>query len=172
MSIQAMVWVLDHSESTLADRLVLLAIANHCDALGRNAWPSIDHIAAEARVHPATASRAVAALEALGELTVDRRVGRSSRYAITALKGSQIAGGRGVADCGGPPASDASTPRKLRPKPLRTVKEPSSAGAHAREREDEEPRSRVPYWTNDMAPLTPEERAAGLAAVRAIRRPS
>ena len=32
MSVQAMSWVLDHSESELASRIVLLAIANHCYA--------------------------------------------------------------------------------------------------------------------------------------------
>lgn len=145
MSIQAVAWVLDHSIATLADRLVLIAIASHADAKGWNAWPAIDRIAHEARVHRATVMRSIQSLEALGELTVNRRPGRPSQYGITALlegsqdatgRGSQDATGRGVAICDGGVANDARTRRKLRPEPLRAFKEPSKSLARTRVRED------------------------------------
>lgn len=118
MSIQAIAWVLENSEATLADRLVLLAIANHADARGRNAWPAIPLIAREARVDERTVYRALQALEQRGEIVIVKRPGRSSYYGLTALmtpdklspltpdnlsgEGSQIVRG---------------TPDKLSPKP-------------------------------------------------------
>lgn len=131
MSIQAVAWVLEHSEATLADRLVLIAIANHCDGRGVNAWPAAERIAHEAKVHRATVFRALETLEESGELTVKRRPGRPNTYGIPSLMGSQDATGRGVADCDGGVANDAQRGRRLRPEPLRTVNEPSPA--HARE---------------------------------------
>ncbi len=70
MSIQAIAYVLEHSESRGLPRLVLLAIANHADAFGMNAYPSIGKIAQEARVHRATVYRSLAALEQSGELEI------------------------------------------------------------------------------------------------------
>ncbi|MGH9002127.1 MAG: helix-turn-helix domain-containing protein, partial [Acidimicrobiia bacterium] len=78
MSVQAIAWVLEHSIAEGYDRLVLLAIANHCDARGFNAWPSVDHIAREARVHRSTVFRSLEELARLGELKViERGRGRS-----------------------------------------------------------------------------------------------
>lgn len=56
MSVQALGWVFDHSPTTGTDRLVLLAIANHCGAVPTDeagveaweAWPGIALIAREA----------------------------------------------------------------------------------------------------------------------------
>lgn len=96
MSIQAVAWVLEHSEATLADRLVLIAIANHADARGWNAYPSVPLIAREARVDERTVYRALDALKASGEVTVQRRPGHSSMYAIAALHGGDnLSGVRG-----------------------------------------------------------------------------
>lgn len=68
-------WVLDHSDAELASRLVLLAIANHADAHGRNAWPSQATIAAEAHVSERTVRRCIDALVDLGELEVKQYAG-------------------------------------------------------------------------------------------------
>lgn len=137
MSIQALAWVLEHSEATLADRLVLLAIANHADARGWNAWPAVDSIAREARVHRVTVFRSIEALESAGELTVRRRPGRSNMYGLAAFGGLQDATGgglqdatgKGVADCNPGVASSASRGGKSLPKPSVTVNEPSRARA-------------------------------------------
>lgn len=91
MSIQALAWVLEHSHAEGTDRLVLLAIANHADSRGANAWPHVDQIAFEARVHRATVFRALTALQALGELEVLKAGGgRGNRnhYQLT-MKPSQ-----------------------------------------------------------------------------------
>lgn len=124
MSIQAVAWVLEHSEATLADRLVLIAIANHADARGWNAFPAVPCIAREARVDRATVFRAIEALEELGELQIRRRPGRASIYGIPGVWGSQDATGEGVADCDGGVANDQQRGRRLRPKPSVTVTQP------------------------------------------------
>lgn len=127
MSIQAIAWVLEHSSSTLADRLVLLAVANHADASGWNAWPAIDRLALEARVDRRTVFRAIESLETAGELVVERRPGRSNVYGVAALlpdRGCQDVTPEGVADCHGGVTSDPERGRILSPKPLRTVPKP------------------------------------------------
>lgn len=93
MSIQAMAWVLEQSESQGNDRLVLLAIANHCDAQFWNAWPSIDQIAREAGVHRATVFRCLKTLVDLGELRITHSGGGralSNHYHLPGIP-SQVA---------------------------------------------------------------------------------
>lgn len=126
MSIQAVAWVLEHSEATLADRLVLLAIANHCDARGWNGYPSVPLIAREARLGRSTVYRSIEALEASGELTVQRRTSKPSIYGIPALMGSQngTAGGSQV-ETQGVPDRQKRGPR-MTPEPSRTVHEPAA----------------------------------------------
>lgn len=122
MSIQAMAWVLEESEATLAERLVLLAIANHADARGWNAWPAVPQIAREARVDPSTVYRVLELLERSGELVIKRRPGRSNIYGITALMGSQSERGEPVVEGsqierGGGLRLRGVTPLKLRGDP-------------------------------------------------------
>lgn len=136
MSIQAVAWVLEHSSAKLADRLVLIAIANHADARGWNAWPSIDKIAEEAGVHEVTVWRSVKALEELGEIVAERRPGRPNRYRLPALDPLQSATGEGLQDargrppaiCNEPPASCKKPLNRMQPEPL----EPSRTVAGAR----------------------------------------
>jgi hypothetical protein len=84
MSVQAMSWVFDHSETVGGARLVLLAIANHHNRETGTAFPSYDTIAREARLSRSAVRRAVERLEASGELLVERPEtngrGRSNRY--------------------------------------------------------------------------------------------
>lgn len=152
MSIQAIAYVLEHSEARGLARLVLLAIANHADALGMNAFPSVDQIAREARVHRATVFRSIAELERDGELEVvrGRGAGHTSLYQITFKK---------VAPCdllrSHPATNKGRTVRKQASfiKPLTT-----RAGAEC-----------------DLTPLTPAERARGkqrAAAARGVLRPA
>lgn len=131
MSIQAVAWVLEHSEATLADRLVLIAIANHCDGRGVNAWPAIDTVAKEARVDRRTVFRAIEALEEAGELTVKRRPGRPNVYGITALTGWQDVTPQGMADCHPGVTSTPKRGGRMSPEPLRTVKEPVARASAA-----------------------------------------
>ena len=87
MSIQALAWVLEHSRATLGDRLVLLAIANHAKADGKDAWPSIRMIAVEALVSERTAQRSVQNLVELGELVIEEESGprRPRTYSIVGV---------------------------------------------------------------------------------------
>lgn len=91
MSVQALAWVFDCSESRVADRLVLLAIANHCDRYGTDAWPKQSTLAAEARVSTREVVRAVQALVELGELTVEKGVGElgRNRYSLPKMLSAQ-----------------------------------------------------------------------------------
>jgi hypothetical protein len=126
VSIQAVAWVLEHSEAKLADRLVLIAIANHADARGWNAWPSIEKIAEEAGVHDVTVWRSVKALEELAELAVERRPGRPNRYRLPALDPLQSATGEGLQDARGGPPANRKKPLASRKKPLNRMQgEPS-----------------------------------------------
>lgn len=79
MSIQSIAWVLEHSIAEGYDRLVLLAIANHCDARGFNAFPAIERIAIEARVSRSTVFKAIHGLAGIGELEVVARGGGRSK---------------------------------------------------------------------------------------------
>ncbi|MDX8151116.1 helix-turn-helix domain-containing protein [Patulibacter brassicae] len=68
MSVQAISYVLDHSEARGSDRLVLIALANHAGAEHAECWPSVPLIASEARVSERTAQYALRALEKHGRI--------------------------------------------------------------------------------------------------------
>lgn len=91
MSIQAMAWVFDRSQAEGSDRLVLLAIANHCDSHWC-CFPSVEQIATEARVSRSTVTRSVRSLVLLGELEVStggRGRGSRSTYRVGHYLGCQ-----------------------------------------------------------------------------------
>jgi hypothetical protein len=75
MSIQAVVWVIEHSKSRLADRCVLISIANHCDREGKNAWPSVETISHEAKVSLRQVRLSTARLNRAGELGIGKNKG-------------------------------------------------------------------------------------------------
>lgn len=83
MSIQAVAWVLEDSESESLDRLVLISLANHANEKWE-AWPSVRTISREARISTNTVMAAVRRLVELGELEVlDPGTNRTSaRYRI------------------------------------------------------------------------------------------
>ncbi len=68
MSVQAISWVLDHSNAELGTRLVAISVANHADKFGSNAWAAVQTYASEARLSKRQAQRALAALTDAGEL--------------------------------------------------------------------------------------------------------
>lgn len=83
MGIQATSTVWKYSKSRMADRLVLLAIAEHANDSGR-CWPSTSRLAEMTGLDIRSIRRSVTRLIALGELEADRRGGkaRSSKYRI------------------------------------------------------------------------------------------
>lgn len=83
MSVQASSWVIEHSKSKGSARLVLLMIANHAHADGTNAFPSVTTLAKECLMSDRQITRIIQALEASGELQIDRSAGRRShRYSL------------------------------------------------------------------------------------------
>jgi hypothetical protein len=68
VSVQALSWVLENSEARLADRLVLVSLADHAKSDGTAAWPSIDTIARHARLSRRQVQYSLAALEAAGAI--------------------------------------------------------------------------------------------------------
>lgn len=82
MSIQSMVFVLEDSEATGSERLVLLALANHVNG-GRGddwtVWPSVATIASEARISKRTAQATLRRLEKDGRI---REAGKGPKGTI------------------------------------------------------------------------------------------
>ena len=78
MSWQAVTWVLEFSESTSYSRLVMIAIASHANREGKNAFPSLDTIAQEARISRREVIYCIQAMEEAGELIVFRGIGRGN----------------------------------------------------------------------------------------------
>lgn len=82
MSFEKVVWVLNHSQVTGVDRLVLVAVASHVNG-ERAGRPSLSVLADEARVDRRTVTRALQRLEKEGCLLVSRQGagrGRTNRY--------------------------------------------------------------------------------------------
>lgn len=177
MSIQAMAWVLEFSESVGTDRLVLLAIANHADIDAASAWPSVTRIAAEARVDRATVFRALRRLEELGELEVTRGGGRgvTNLYRIKRSQPATVSPPETVAPCDGLEAvngrnsslngrTGAENGRTRATRTFYNHQEPLRGHARAREADDDATGVKLPE------PLEEETRKKGAEFVRGLRR--
>lgn len=68
MSIYAISWVLQHSETEKVDRLVLIALADYANDDGGGCWASVGKIAAKARCSERTAQYALRRLEDGGHI--------------------------------------------------------------------------------------------------------
>ena len=71
MSHQATTWVMEFSESRLADRLVLGAIAHRVSNDNGEAFPSVGTIAREARLSESSVHASLRRLKRMGELEID-----------------------------------------------------------------------------------------------------
>ena len=71
-----MTWVFSHSTAAGADRLLLLAIADHAGDDGGDAWPSVPTLARKTGVSERSVQRGISRLEAGGLLVVERGQGR------------------------------------------------------------------------------------------------
>lgn len=68
MSIQALSWVIERSESTRGARCVMFAVANHADEYGGNCWASVETLARESRLSERGTQYALRQLTESGEL--------------------------------------------------------------------------------------------------------
>ena len=165
MSIQAVAWVLQHSKETYGDRLVLIALANHADEHGRNAWPSVETLGREAGLTSRQVQRCLRNLEGSGairemgigskgthiyalNLAVDKPGDRGgdnmSPPDISALEGATSDASEGVADV-------ARTVLVKQP----SREQPSTPGAA----------SETPLWKVDRRPVTMTEHRLALAVL-------
>jgi len=71
ISIDATRWVFEHSKSERSARLVLLAIAAHCNDDGQ-CWPGLEALARYSGLSRTRVLQSVEELEKLGEITVER----------------------------------------------------------------------------------------------------
>lgn len=80
MSVHVLSWVLKHSPvDTPGHRLVLLVLADHANDDGSGAWPSVDTIAAEAKLKRRNVQYALRSLESQGHV----KAGGRSPYGTT-----------------------------------------------------------------------------------------
>src|ERR1044072_9077547 len=79
-----MTWVWEHSWVKGSELLLLLAIADHADDQGRNAWPSIARLAERTRVDRRTVQRLLRRLAQQGCLAVEHTDGPrgTNRYTV------------------------------------------------------------------------------------------
>jgi hypothetical protein len=84
LSVKVMTWVWEHSRSKLSARLVLLAIADHANGDGVDAFPSMAQLAHKTGLSERGVQMAVAELVRLGELHVSAGGGRgrTNRYRV------------------------------------------------------------------------------------------
>ena len=94
MSVQAISWVLEQSESRLSARHVLISIANHAKSDGTDAWPSVATIARESRLSVSEVHSSLRELQELGELSVDRAAGPHgcNLYTLQRMQGAESVG--------------------------------------------------------------------------------
>jgi hypothetical protein len=167
MSAEEVRKVLDHSRARGAARMLLVVLAEHTN--GRRgdgvAWPSIGRLAEETGLSRRSVFRALAELEALGEITVVVRGGGrrgSNRYRLTLPRGDRTSPGDAVSSgvtsrhLGG----DTASPRGVtswHPEP-EVEPEENPSPARVRARADEPP----------SAPLRPMGVAAGDSAEEVI----
>jgi hypothetical protein len=133
MSIQAMSWVLDHSPTKGADRLVLLSLANHASKEQVNGawecWPGVATICREAGLErPRTVQECLARLEAAGAIervingAPDKRIHPSRKPNLYRIHGVSVSvtPGQGWGDGsrqGGVSDTDHVGCREASPKP-------------------------------------------------------
>jgi hypothetical protein len=123
MSVQAIVWVLENSESRLGPRHVLLSIANHADREGCNAFPSVATIAKESNLSDREVQICLPILVELGELEIIRGVGPRGAhiYSLCKMRGAKISPVKNSSLRG---EKSGSAIRKNRPEPSLTPYSP------------------------------------------------
>jgi hypothetical protein len=100
VSIQAVAWVLDHSEARGLSRLVLISLANHASREEAECWPAQRTIAREAGISPGAVPVQIRELVKLGELEIlDPGGPRSSaRYRLPKVPGQRSGDERSAQD--------------------------------------------------------------------------
>lgn len=129
MSIQAVAWVLDHSESKGYARLVLISLANHYNGKTGQCNPGQRAIAREAGISPGSVPPQIRALVELGELEVAEEGGprKTARYSLPFMGAQELSAERSGAERSARPKAERSARRRAeqnRKEPERTSTEP------------------------------------------------
>lgn len=123
MSVRVMSQVWDLAVPAF-EKLVLLALADCANDEGL-AWPSIATLKRKSGAGERTIYRAIAHLEALGVLTIERIIGKGNRYLITPARAAPLPD-RHPCQSGTRPLPDRQqTPATVAPKPSKNHQEPS-----------------------------------------------
>ena len=80
-----MAWVIEHSPHKGSELLCLLMVANHANAEGREAYPSISKLAKKCRLSERQITRLLHRLEASGALRIERATGRGKHHSMTVV---------------------------------------------------------------------------------------
>jgi hypothetical protein len=129
MSVQAISWVLDNSQSRGLSRLVLISIANHADKFGGEAYPATKTIAGEAGVSEREVRYCIAELTQLGEIKVDYKASKygTNIYVLAKMHPAQFA----MSTRQAPGTERAETRHTLAPEPSLTVKREDAPSARS-----------------------------------------
>src|SRR5271166_3892181 len=83
--------VLERSNASKTDLLILIMIARFINAVSGQTWPSVDTLAELTGYSERTVRDSIGRLEESGELLVERRHNRTSVYTIPLLSGAEFA---------------------------------------------------------------------------------
>ena len=113
MSVRVMSWVWEHSRSNPTQRLVLLAIADCCNDLGAEAYPSMATLMDKTSLSERGVRNAIVGLESLGELVVHYKAGPHgcNRYRVV-MDNPARGAGSGHSESPVDPAPDAGNPAR------------------------------------------------------------
>ncbi len=175
LSVQALSWVFDYSESSLGARLVLLSIANHASHGGDSAWPSIPTIARESHLSEREVFYSIPKLVEIGELSVIKGGGRGNSNLYSLPKYMQtLQGLRKInpAIHAVNPANCSLNPEQIAPEPsLTVILEPSICsacgaeglhkcpGAMTQRQKEKRMGKRAPVWPRGNLNKPREEKA-------------
>ena len=126
MSIQAMNWVIQNSQHSGGNYIVLLMIASHANAEGEDSYPRIATLALEARLDRRTVTRCLHNLEASGELHIQRGgrgQGRRHRFSLPLMRLGDTAPPKHSAYRGTPPPQKggSQSPHRVTSDPARVT---------------------------------------------------
>lgn len=91
MSIQALHWVLEESQSEYSERLVLIALANHASTDEAIAFPSVETLARESKLSRRSVQGAIGRLLELGEIVDEGRTKVGTRRFRLPMGGADVA---------------------------------------------------------------------------------
>lgn len=178
LSVQAISWVIDHSQHKLGNLVVLLMVANHARSDGTGAWPSLSTLARECRMSERGVRYCLRILEKSGELLTNRGAGPHGCN-LYSLPGANFAGvGGKIMQRGG--QNNVKRVSKIAPEPSfnrpLTVKDKErnvisdEAKLRMQKRRDQEQLARLERILRENPNLVPTEQARIALGIEDLKR--